>query len=93
MTPLSYLTRAISTDSPASLTWSSEVFIRSKAARTSAAPDLAMTVRELGALYLGGVSATTLARAGRVAELTRGALARADRFFCVSPAPWCGTHF
>jgi len=64
-----------------------------EAARTSAAPDLAMTVRELGALYLGGVSATTLARAGRVAELTRGALARADRFFCVSPAPWCGTHF
>jgi predicted acetyltransferase len=63
------------------------------ARRTDAEPDLAMSASELGALYLGGVSVTTLARAGRVTEVTPGALARADRFFTITPAPWCRTDF
>jgi predicted acetyltransferase len=61
--------------------------------RTETAPDLSLGVSDLGSLYLGGVSATTLARAGRVTEHTRGALARADRLFGVQPAPCCLTHF
>jgi predicted acetyltransferase len=55
--------------------------------------DLALGVTELGALYLGGVSPTTLARAGRIEERTAGALRAADAFFASSPAPWCNTPF
>jgi predicted acetyltransferase len=60
--------------------------------RTDATPDLVMDVRDLGALYLGCISATTLARAGRVQDRT-GALTRADRLFASSATPWCRTHF
>src|SRR5439155_15746399 len=61
--------------------------------RTDALPDLAMSAPELGSLYLGGISASTLARAGRVTEVVSGAIARADRFFTIAPAPWCRTDF
>ncbi|HEY7106223.1 MAG TPA: GNAT family N-acetyltransferase [Acidimicrobiia bacterium] len=61
--------------------------------RTDADADLVLSAADLGSLYLGGVSATTLARAGRVVALTEGALARADRLFGVSPLPWCRTEF
>jgi predicted acetyltransferase len=60
---------------------------------TGADPDLRLTATELGALYLGGVAASTLAEAGRVTEQTSGALRRADRFFGVQPLPRCTTHF
>lgn len=60
--------------------------------RTDEDPDLAMDVRDLGALYLGAISATTLARAGRVQDRT-GALTRADRLLASSATPWCHTHF
>jgi predicted acetyltransferase len=63
------------------------------ARRTDDAPDLALSAPELGALYLGGVSAATLARSGAVAEITAGAIARADRFLGVTPLPWCRTDF
>ena len=56
-------------------------------------PDLALGITELGALYLGGVTATTLARAGRVEERSTGALRAADAFLASSPAPWCCTPF
>jgi len=59
----------------------------------SATPDLALGIAELSAAYLGGVPLTTLARAGRVAELTPGALLRADAMFTSTPAPWCTTSF
>jgi predicted acetyltransferase len=62
-------------------------------ARTDRAPDLALGAPELGAIYLGGVSLSTLAAAGRVRGLTSGAVARADRFFTTLPSPWCTTHF
>jgi hypothetical protein len=35
------------------------------------------------------VSASTLARAGRLVERTPGALTRADALFGWDPAPWC----
>jgi predicted acetyltransferase len=60
---------------------------------TSATPDLALGVADLGAAYLGGTSLASLARAERVAELTEGALLRADRMFASAPPPICTTHF
>jgi predicted acetyltransferase len=62
-------------------------------ARTERAPDLALSAPELGSIFLGGVSPSALARAGRIREVTPGALARADAFFGGQPAPWCATHF
>ncbi|MFJ8144566.1 GNAT family N-acetyltransferase [Streptomyces sp. NPDC096048] len=56
--------------------------------RTSDAADLALTVRELGAAYLGGVSLVSLGAAGRVRELRRGALAEASVAFGSDVAPW-----
>jgi len=61
--------------------------------RTDRAADLTLAAPELGAIYLGGVAVSTLAAAGRVRELTTGAVQRADRFFLVHPSPWCTTHF
>ena len=47
-----------------------------------------MDVATLSAAWLGGVTFTTLARAGRVDEAVEGALARADAMFGVrSPVP------
>jgi predicted acetyltransferase len=61
--------------------------------RTDAEPDLALSAPELGGLYLGGVSASTLERANRIVELVPGAIERADRFFTITPLPWCRTDF
>ncbi|MEU6093533.1 GNAT family N-acetyltransferase [Streptomyces sp. NPDC047079] len=57
-------------------------------ARTTDAADLALSVRELGSAYLGGVSLTALAAAGRVRELRQGALAEASLAFGSAVAPW-----
>ena len=61
--------------------------------RTDRAADLSLSAADLGALYLGGVPVSTLSAAGRVQELTNGAVARADRMFLAHPSPWCTTHF
>ncbi len=55
--------------------------------------DLRLGVTELGALYLGGVAASTLAAAGRVDELRPGSLDRADALLATTPAPLTGTGF
>ncbi|MEV4227803.1 GNAT family N-acetyltransferase [Streptomyces bobili] len=56
---------------------------------TTDAADLRLSVRELGAAYLGGVSLGSLARAGRVRELRPGALAEASvGFGSASAEPW-----
>ncbi|MFE0328906.1 GNAT family N-acetyltransferase [Streptomyces sp. NPDC003753] len=57
-------------------------------ARTADAADLTLSVRELGSAYLGGVSLTSLAAAGRVRELRQGALAEASLAFGSVVAPW-----
>ncbi|MFD5521289.1 GNAT family N-acetyltransferase [Streptomyces sp. NPDC127066] len=57
-------------------------------ARTEDAPDLALSARELGAAYLGGVSLASLAAAGLVRELRQGALAEASTAFASVVAPW-----
>jgi predicted acetyltransferase len=60
---------------------------------TRAEPDLAMDITDLGAAFLGGARLATLARAGRVAELTPGALLRADAMFASDPPAHSTTHF
>ncbi len=62
-------------------------------ARTSAAPDLTCHTTELASMFLGGVRAGELARAGLVEESVTGALARADAMFAVDPLPYSQTWF
>ncbi|MFH9661278.1 GNAT family N-acetyltransferase [Streptomyces sp. NPDC017248] len=56
--------------------------------RTADAAELALSVRELGSAYLGGVSLLSLASAGRVRELRPGALTEASVAFGSPLAPW-----
>ncbi len=49
--------------------------------RTRSAPDLRLSSTELGAALLGGTTLSSLAAAGRVEELRRGATARATTAF------------
>jgi predicted acetyltransferase len=58
-----------------------------------ATPALKLTVNELSAIYLGGVSATTLVAAGRITELTPGAAAAADALLRVERAPWLSVWY
>jgi predicted acetyltransferase len=58
-----------------------------------AEPNLRMQVTDLGALYLGGVRASTLVAAGRVEELNAGSLDVADRLFATRPSPSTVTGF
>ncbi|TCC31131.1 GNAT family N-acetyltransferase [Kribbella sindirgiensis] len=54
---------------------------------SDAQPDLSMSVNELGSLYLGGVRASELSYAGRVAERTPGAVSRLDALLRPDRAP------
>lgn len=56
-------------------------------------PDVTLSASDLAAIYLGGVSVGTLARAGRVREEKAGGLARADAMFATDRAPWCVVDF
>jgi predicted acetyltransferase len=60
---------------------------------TDESADLTLGVAELGAVYLGGTTASVLARAGRIDEHTAGALQRADVLFGTDRAPYCRTNF
>ncbi|WP_336054579.1 GNAT family N-acetyltransferase [Streptomyces sp. CA2R101] len=62
-------------------------------ARTTDPAELALSVRELGSAYLGGVALTSLAAAGRVRELRPGALAAASVAFGSDVAPWLPHEF
>ncbi|WP_406381379.1 GNAT family N-acetyltransferase [Streptomyces sp. NBC_01618] len=61
--------------------------------RTEEPADLALSVRELGSVYLGGESLGALALAGRVRELRAGALAKASTAFSSDAAPWLPRGF
>lgn len=56
--------------------------------RTADPAELSLSAREVGAAYLGGVTLSSLARAGRVRELREGALAAASPAFASDIAPW-----
>jgi len=75
----------------ASGTWALDVDGAGQAAvvATDQPADASMTVNALGSLYLGGVTARTLATAG---SLT-GEVARVDAAFCSSVAPYLSTWF
>lgn len=59
---------------------------------TTRTPDLAIERRALGSLYLGGFTASRLARAGAITGEDR-AIATADRLFSSAIAPWCAEIF
>ena len=64
-----------------------------RCAPTTADADLALDISGLGSLYLGGMRATTLARAGLVEERTPGAAFRADVLFASDTPPHNQTPF
>jgi len=63
------------------------------AGRTDDEPDLRLPVQSLASAFMGGISFATLARAGRLQEVTVGALARADGLFRWDRHPWCPEIF
>ena len=60
----------------------------SRCGSTDGDPDLACSVNDLGAVFLGGANFSRLWGAGHVHELTEGAIGRADAMFGTWPAPW-----
>jgi predicted acetyltransferase len=64
-----------------------------RVSRAEVQPDLRLDIADLGSAYLGGFTFTELARAGRVEELTGGAVDRADDLFRTRAAPWCPEIF
>ncbi|TFV57755.1 GNAT family N-acetyltransferase [Geodermatophilus sp. DF01-2] len=61
--------------------------------RTDRDPDLVADVEALGAAYLGGVSLATLQAAGRVTEVSPGAVTLAATSFRWPVTPWCPDEF
>jgi predicted acetyltransferase len=61
--------------------------------RTDRDPDLILGVEELSAAYLGGVSLATLQAAGRVPEVSPGAVTLASTAFSWPVRPWCPDEF
>ena len=56
--------------------------------RANSAPEIELSAAELAAAYLGANSFDRLARAGRVRQLTKGAVKRADRLFRTERMGW-----
>ena len=65
---------------------------RASCRSTDASPDLTLGADDLAAVYLGGVSPSTLARAGRI-EGGPEVLRLADALFSWHAAPWCIDEF
>lgn len=64
-----------------------------EAKKVRSRPDLRMDRAALGAVYLGGVRPSTLARSGRVTDADTATLRRADAFFMSDRLPHCITGF
>jgi predicted acetyltransferase len=60
---------------------------------TTENPDVTLDVSDLGALYLGGTSATTLAGVSRIDEHRAGSVATLDAVLRSPKPPWCSTMF
>jgi predicted acetyltransferase len=54
---------------------------------------VALSINELSAIYLGGVSAVQLVAAGRITEMTPGAATAIDAAFRSPVTPWLSTWF
>lgn len=61
--------------------------------RTDRDPDLVLGTEELSAAYLGGTSLASLQAAGRVTEVSPGAVTLASTSFSWPVAPWCADSF
>ncbi|CCH87005.1 Putative GCN5-related N-acetyltransferase [Modestobacter italicus] len=61
--------------------------------RTDRDPDLVLDIEALSAAYLGGVSLASLQAAGRVTEVSPGAVVAASTAFRWPVAPWCPDTF
>jgi predicted acetyltransferase len=66
---------------------------KAQVASTDAAPDISLTISELAWTYLGETTFSQLAAAGRVRELSPGAIATATSMFRWDVAPWCPEVF
>jgi predicted acetyltransferase len=64
-----------------------------RARRSSRRADVRLDVQALASAYLGGFTFADLMRAGRVEEVARGGIARADALFRVDAKPWCPEIF
>lgn len=62
-------------------------------APTDSDPDLVLGAEELAAAYLGGVSLASLQAAGRVTEVSPGAVTLAATAFSWPVTPWCPDDF
>ena len=61
--------------------------------RTDRDPDIVLGIEALSGAYLGGVSLATLQGAGRVREISPGAVTQASTAFGWPVAPWCPDEF
>ena len=61
--------------------------------RTDRDPDIVLGIEELSAIYLGGVSLAALQAAGRVTEVSPGAVTQASTAFGWPVTPWCPDEF
>ena len=61
--------------------------------RTDRDPDIVLGIEELSSVYLGGVSLATLQAAGRVTEVSPGAVTLASTAFGWPVTPWCPDMF
>jgi predicted acetyltransferase len=61
--------------------------------RTDRDPDLVLGIEALSAAYLGGTSLATLQAAGRVTEISPGAVTLASTAFFWPVTPWCPEEF
>ena len=61
--------------------------------RTDRDPDLVLDIEALSAVYLGGESLATLQAAGRVTEISPGAVTQAATAFRWPVTPWCPDSF
>lgn len=61
--------------------------------RTDRDADIVLGIEELSAAYLGGVSLATLQAAGRVTEVSPGAVTLASTAFSWPVTPWCPDEF
>ena len=76
-------------------TWKIEVAEggRASVSQTNEEAEIGLSARDLGAVYLGGVTFSELARALQISELKVGAAVRADLMFYTPQAPWCPEIF
>ncbi|MGY1718333.1 GNAT family N-acetyltransferase [Blastococcus sp. SYSU DS0552] len=61
--------------------------------RTDRDPDIVLGIEDLSAAYLGGVSLASLQGAGRVTEISPGAVTLASTAFGWPVTPWCPDGF